>query len=381
MTNTFKLFISTIILLTASCNKIFEQDEVEFELISNAYSLPLDSTTSTSSDGLQAYETLQNTYLFSASWNTNSLLVYDTDSEKLIKKIVYNKEGADGVGNLFGFHVHNFDSIFLFPQFEPKIYLTDSSGVVNQVISYVPPKGLSIAFVHNGYFFSPPIINKESMYVKAHILGDYNEVSEDQLKGTAMIYEINFSDGEVRKSNFTYPSKYMDDGFRFFEYSMTGQHNKIVFSFFGNHNLYYSSRLEDEQLTTAPAASRFLAEELPIITKYADPKEVYKYLFAGARYESLIYEPQNKIYYRIVVPATEVSDENELKQLKRAAKRFAVQILNENLEILHEYLLEENRYLQGAIVATKRGLFLSTSHPENKELDEDYMTFDCLRRK
>jgi hypothetical protein len=380
MKKVIKLYLLIIILISLSYCKT-PVKECHFELKKDVLNLSIDSVTSNISDGIQAFSTPTKSYLFSASWSSNSISMYDLAGETLTKKIVFQRQGPNAIGDLFGFYVHNLDSIFLFPQLVPQIFIADTSGLVYSTIEYAPPESLSVAFVHNGYFLSPPIINGNKLYLKTHLLGNYMQVSNAVLNQTPLFYSIDMSSGEVTTSNSNYPANYLRDGFRFFEYSMASSNGRLVFSFFGDHNLFYLEDFTDYELNDVSAPSKFLSSEMEIfnVGGEIDPSSVYEYLFASERYESVIYDQFRNVFYRVAVHSAAFENMNDLRELKNAADRFSVQLLNSDLQVMGEHLLEPKRYLNGIMFVSDKGLYISTNHPKNEDSDENYMRFDLLK--
>ncbi len=348
-------------------------------MVSNALTLAISAQTSTISNGLLGYNDEGKDYLFNINWLTNSLQLYDVDQAKLIKEIRFAREGPNGVGRVFGFHVLSFDSLLLFTQRGAEVVLTDTSGTVKNKISYQPPLGFTAAFVHNAYFISQPIVYGHKLIVKAHIEGNYREMTQARLQTFPLAYSINLHNGETEPLPATYPGNYMSDGLRFFEYSMAGNGKKLAFSFFGDHRLFYVDTPAEKQLQTVDSRSQYLGEKFPLFPVAGGRADTYRYLFASDRYESLLYDPFRNIYYRIAVPGAEDLDENRLRELRTAPVRFSILILNQNLEPIGEHLLADNTYLPQNIFIGSKGLYISTSHPNNKEAKEDFLSFDLLK--
>ena len=58
---------------------------------------------------------------------SNEIQMYDLNEKTFHKSLKFSYEGDEGVGKIFGFHIHNLDSIFLFPQNSGIINLTDTT--------------------------------------------------------------------------------------------------------------------------------------------------------------------------------------------------------------------------------------------------------------
>lgn len=374
-----KIWLPIIILFLLDCSNDSEKKEIKFELVKGILTFAISEQTSNISNGLQGYSFDKKDYLFSINWLNNGLQLYDVGKEELIKEIRFHEQGPNGVGKIFGFYVHNFDSIFLFTQRNSEIILTDTSGIIKNKISYDPQVGFTNAFVHNSYFISEPVIFGAKMIVKAHIEGNYREMTQSNLQKFPLSYIINLETGESETINATYPDDYMLEGMRFFEYSMTSNGKNLVFSFFGDHRVFFVEDPLDKLLSYSDSRSQYLDDALPLYPMNGGRNDTYGYLFASDHYESLLYDPFKEIYYRIAVPKVESPSEIELFELKSAPLKFSVVVLNRNLELVGEYLFENQKYLPQNIFIGSNGLYISTSHPSNKDIKEDFMVFDCLK--
>ena len=359
------------------CSQDHDEPDFEMNLQKNALMLKVDNQTSNISRGLQGKVLDSNEFLISVSWKQNSLQIYDLDSEKIHREIFFEEQGPNGIGNIFGYEVKNFDSIYLFPQFNKEIIHTDSSGTIRDRITYSPPATFTPAFVHNSYFLSSPVFFQDKMLVKTHIMGNYREITQKELSETPMGYFIDMKTGKTTVTDFTYPQDYLSQGLKSFEYSMAESNDRVVYSFFGDHRLFYTNKAAKNTLQSVNAKSKYL-DKLPVFPADGERQATYDYLFASDRYESLLFDPFRNIFYRIAIPAVDYQEEEGLSQFKLAPRRFVVMALDKELNVIGEYLLDSNTYLPGNIFVGRKGLYLSTSHPKNPDNKEDFMIFDCL---
>jgi hypothetical protein len=359
-----------------SCNSVEEKSqEKQYKLNSTGefLSLPLDENTPNVSMGLQYSQG----FLFNANWGTNEIQMYNIESGSIIKSLVFDIEGDQGVGQLFGFHVHNLDSIFLFSQFDAVMVLTDTSGLAKNRIRYTQPDLYSPAFIHNSYFLSPPIVRGDEMFVKTHFQGNYREVTAEQLSTYHMAYAINMKTGTVRFLKHTYPSDYLAKGIKHFEPSMASDGNKVVYSLFGDHRLFFSSSFE-EDLQAISVASTHLDESLPLFPLQGERFDTQKYLQGSSRYESLIYDSFREVYYRFAFPTYTFESDEEVKSLRSEPRGFVIMTLDKDLNVIDDLYFEGGKYMPNNVFVGEKGLFISTSHPNNPENQEDKMVFEIF---
>ncbi len=374
------LFFFIISLFIYSCNDINKSSqEHSIKVVRNFLELELNDSTANISRGLQAYTIDGLEILFNINWGLNSLQMYDLEKSKFINEIFFETEGDKSVGRVFGFHVHNLDSIFLFTQKNSNIVIIDTAYSIKSRIEYNVPDVYSNAFVHNAYFISPPILENNKLTVKSHIQGSYRSMTDAELEQKALSYSINMDNGHVSMMNYLYPNSYLDKGLKFYEYSMAKKNENLVFSFFGDHRLFYASKADENQLKSKKVKSQYLSDNLPIFPKNGAREATYEYLFASDHYESLLYDEYRNIYYRFAFPKQSFQNMEELSQLRDAPNSFSIMILDDNLEVMDEVLFDNSRNVPNNVFIGKDGLYISTSHPKNPDNKEGKMVFDLLR--
>lgn len=192
------LLITLLLIISVSCtNEDSKKSTIDIEIVKNALVVPIDNKTSNISRGLQAYSDHKNEFLFNINWGQNSLQLYDIATGDLIKEIFFQSEGGKAVGRIFGFHVHNLDSIFLFNQQSPEIVMIDTANTIKSRIEYNPPKAYSNAFVHNAYFISHPFSKGNKLIVKTHLQGNYQKMTDEELEQKPISYSICLENGDV----------------------------------------------------------------------------------------------------------------------------------------------------------------------------------------
>jgi hypothetical protein len=318
--------------------------------------------------------------LFNLNWSYNQIQIYDLDKDELIKSLDFEIEGDQGVGNVFGFHVHNLDSIFLFGQMESRIYLTDTSGLILNKINYNIPDGYSSAFVHPTYFYSPPSIQSGEMIVKTHFFGNYRDVTNDELKNKHMVYSIDLESGNTNLLSHTYPEDYLSLGLKHFEPSIAVGKKKIVYSLFGDHRVFYADSF-NESLDSKEAKSSYLDNTLKLFPVDGGRFENQYYMNAYSRYDNLVFDKYRNVFYRFAYPTLDLEDENAVLRLRNAPGPFAILVLNESLDVIGETLFEESVFLPTNFFINEEGLYLSINHPDNPENKEEYLSFQLLKLK
>jgi hypothetical protein len=329
--------------------------------------------------GLQYFAEGDQEWVFNINWNTNALQIYDLSEGTLMKTISFEKEGDQGVGDLMAFHVHILDSIFLFPFRGSYFSLTDTSGNVKHKFRYDAPENHTAAFVHNITFIIPPFISGNEMIFKTQptIVSNYFEMTDDMLAGSRLGFRLNLETMQTELLPHNYPKGYLEAGFKRFESSRAQSEDKLVYSFFGDHHLYWSKSL-DASLQVVEGKSKYLSEKLPLLPIDRTPIQSQKYSFASSRYDNLLYDPYRKVFYRFSYPDVEVETEEEVRALRNNPGQFVIMVFDKDLQFLGENIFEGSRYLPLNAFVGKTGLYISLNNPDNPENEEDRMVFELF---
>lgn len=375
-TNLLLLACLSIVSLV-SCNSLENSSEYNLIPSGELIILPLDDSTPNISNGIQYFHG-ENPLLFNLNWSKNNLQIYDLHKEAKIKEIVFDQEGPEGVSEVFGIHVHNLDSIFLFNQGSGQIYLADTSGRVYNTIKYKAPDNYTPAFVHNTYFLSSPILNGDNLIVKTHFHGHIAHISNEELSEKELLYSVNLKTGSTQFLGLKYPSDYLVDGIKYVEPSITSGNNTFVISYFGDHRIYYVDQSERE-MKNKLVKSRYVEERLPVLSPDVDPLGLRSYAYASPHYETITHDPFRNVYLRFAFHHYELDPDVPIHELRNYSGPFSIQILDKELNLISETAFEKNIYHPFDFFIGEEGLYLSINHPMNPENIEDEMAFELVR--
>ncbi|SFU16258.1 protein of unknown function [Algoriphagus locisalis] len=377
----YRIFSLAIVLLALqSCGSEPDTITTPQKLVSDGQlvSMQIDSQTSNVSDGLVPFQDENGSWLFKLNMMNNEIQLYNLDSKTLEKKMIFNVEGPEGVPNLSGIYVQNMDSIFLFGFPLANIQLTDTSGAIKASIKYDAPAGHSVPFVHNAYFTADPVWIDNQLLVKTRPEVEVSKVTTEDLADKKLTYSINLKTGETTLSKIGYPADYLSEGVKQLDFSMARAGDKLVYSFISDHKLYVSD-LQGNPADTVLAKSQYLTAGFETLTDVTDRSATQRFLYASDRYERLLYDKFRGVFYRFVFPKVEVESDEDLNQLRRFPRKFAVMILDKDLNVLGEALMPENTYYPGNSFVSKEGLNISINHPDNPKNEEDLMSFEVFK--
>jgi hypothetical protein len=336
--------------------------------------IELDSTTANVSVAMEYYDDGESPLFFNVNWDKNSLQIYDVKDQMLEKELLFEQEGPNGVR--VGFvHIHNLDSIFIFPEWSQEMVLIDSSGEIKNRIKYELPETVAAIFVHNTYYLSPPFIKGGKMIAKARGNKWVMDVEPSDLETFPILVSIDLESGESEGLPFRFPLDYIDNGKKMQEVSIVSEPDRFVVSFLGDHSLHYS---EGNEFMKKEGQSSFLDASLPIIPDNEDQKTFLEYALSKSRYSSLIKDPYRNVYYRFAYPTETVESEEQLRALRDTPSSFVVMVFDENLDLLTEKKFEAGKYMPTNSFVGEEGLYISINNPENPENKEDWMSFELI---
>lgn len=377
--NTLKIaFLSLFFGWIFSCQTPDTQKAKTYELApgNEILSLPLNDQTPNISVGLQYFQG-EETYLFNANSNTNAIQIYDLGNQSLVKELIFEREGDQGIVLAY-FHVQSLDSIFVFPPFGNQFILTDTSGKVKNRIRFDLPDGYSTLFVHNSYYVSPPKVMGNELVAKLRADGRISDFTQTQLDTISLAAAINLETGSVRLLPQRFPKDYLSTGQKQLEYSFHQDEDQMTVSFLGDHRIYYYSA-NSAEATSTEAKSQFLDEVMPSFAKDTDSRGFAEYSSAKSRYESLIFDPFRRVYYRFAFPTVTIENDDQLRALRATPGAFVVMVLDEKGKVLTERKFEGGTYYPSNYFVGEKGLYLSINHPENPKNEEDQFQFELIK--
>lgn len=338
--------------------------------------IPLDEQTSHYSLGLD-YNKTEAPLLFNFNHIKACIQVYDLQEERLIKEMKFEKEGSEGIGRLTGFNVHNLDSIFLFTNSPGKLYLTDLDQRYLSPITLEIPEGYAGPEFRPAPFNANPVIRGDKMLAKVLVPGRIPDMVESQLSQQFLSAEFSFGDGKGILSAHKYPNGYLAEGLKAPYFSMAASPDRVVYSFFADHHLHVAEGASMET-KEVPAKSRYLPQDFPSLSRTAVQLEYMTYLFTSPRYEGLIYDSYREVYYRFCFPSTDIKGQEEINELRAYPKDFSIMILDSELNVLGETRFKGKHLVPNNVFVAEEGLYISANHPDNPNLDEDWLEFKLL---
>ena len=309
------------------------------------------------------------------------ICVYDLQSGEFVKSIFFDREGANGVGMFGGYHVIDFDEIYLPSLQQSKVFVMEESGKKKrEIITEKTDDGIPLLpFGAITFAYRPIYFNNGKMYIPQTInmrLG--NKVMEkspvyvvvDTVKNVLSPFPIKFppimSSDDVTKPSLGNELSYS---------CCLNDKDQFVFSFFFDEDIYVVS-LQDGEMKKIKVKSRYI--DKPAI-KENPPQDFDEAMKASSEipcYGNLIYDKYPKVYYRFVYLKADLDGEkNYLNIWQYGRKSFSIMILNEDFDVIGETRFPDFTYISTLHYIGKDGLYLSDSHYKNPSFDENKLRF------
>jgi hypothetical protein len=326
----------------------------------------------------QKYLTFQEIY-------KNTIHIYEMYTGKHCKTLEIEREGPDGITNMFGYYIKDFDEIYLTNPDLPMIARTDTTGRLFQKISYEKSDdGTVLIPSFRSTTFEPLVIVNDTFYVTqvpmpgkdpdAWPVSCYIDTTHKHVGTLPFHFPPILKAGERRTVGIGVELSYSRcfDGSRF------------VYSFYFEEAITVASP-DHRDVQKIPAKSKYISRLNPREKRSPDMFEGAKRLCEVPFYGDLIYDRYRDVYYRIAYPETEMEAEAEGRTYidiwTTGRKRFSIIILDKDFNIIGETLFSDYKYCSKFMFVDEDGLYIRSNHIKSPDFDENKLMFTCLELK
>lgn len=337
---------------------LVESSEIKFKIDSNSWNFTF----------YPSYLDLDTThYLIAYNRLLNSLDLYDIDRQSFYKRIQFDKTDPDGVSRIYGYHVVNLDSIFIYDNNKNTLFLFDSDRNEKYRVEF--PQSVFQKIRCSG---------RQNMYkVDDYIYFSYSPLVVDNrtYKGKPSQIRFNLITQEIEEVGVPYPTGVTEVQLKHGTDAMysKGYKNRSVMRF---------------QLL--PAVFE-INEKSGSVNSYVLRSEIHDRIFPEAyfmenenqeflpMYYNLLYDQYNMVYYSPFLGARDDEDFDIYGNRNRFDdKPMSFIIADSSFNYRGEITLPNFKYFRSFLV-TKDGLLVSNAHPKNPENKEDYMSFTLFK--
>ena len=312
---------------------------------------------------------------------SNEIHIYEMFTGKHCKKVEIEREGPNGITQLLGYYIKDFDEIYLTNPHLPFIARTDTTGQIFQKISYEKTEdGKLLLPSSNSDNSRPLIIINDTFYViqKPH--------PSEEPDTWPVSFCIDTLSKKVKILPFNFPQiltkeeiNLMNVGIGIeFEYSRCFDGSNFIYSFWIEESIRVASP-DHQEMKQIPVKSKYIKK----MTKPDEPRSqnALKRLCEAPFYADLIFDPYRNVYYRIAYPETEMENEerNTLIEIwTTGRKRFSIIILDKDFNIIGETIFPDYKYYSRNMFVEKEGLFIRSNHFKSPDYDDDKLEFTCF---
>ena len=346
-------------------------------------SLPLDTVTNleyTFSEQLRVADDGQS--YFSSLFFTQNTITYYNLSTKEASKIVYTKEGENGLGNIDHISAHYFshpNKAYIYNTQVGFLYHIDSLGVIQnkyEIVDYEAEKDVGFPQPTS---FRPFKVYKDNVYFSC-VMGkrptdfsDYGMVLKYNLKTRERSY--------ILPLPTVYNEVYWGDWYKYqVHFDVNAKANKIVVGSAINPYMYHAD-LDGKNLSEP---TYFGSEYFKVIEPMKDEvtygidgrinwEKVGAFSKINPDFGKIIYDAYRDVYYRFVFLRASHKDP---KEPGFGRTDISLIVLNTNFEKLGEFKFSTKKYFFGSIGVTEKGLWVARKdlYAEN----EDEITFSVF---
>lgn len=313
-------------------------------------------------------------YLSFLNYRTNQILFYDFGTCEFLFKLNLHTEGPDGVAQVTGFYIKDFNNIYVSTYAYSGLLKVDTTNRIIQKIPYeTTSTGYQVlpSYSPSSHPYIAPVFIDDKIYITQNALERFHPLDDTPL--SVMI-------DTVQKNSESVPLTYG------ILTNKEWQSNDVMFSRIFNGKEFVYSFYVDEDIIVA-SINHSDIRRIKVKSKYVDnPAEKQEDSEKGpqlnlelARYGDLIYDSYREVYYRFVYPKTTLNDHiNWWGKSVYGRKKFSVIILNKNFQIIGETLFPESIYNSYVFFVHKDGLYISRDYQMLNDQSEDYMTFELF---
>lgn len=316
-------------------------------------------------------------YLSFLNYRTNQLLFYDWNTQDFLFKVELPAEGPNGVTQISGYYIKNFDHIYVSTYAYKGLLRVDTTGQIVQKIPYgKTPDGYEVlpSYTPSSHpYIAPVFIGDAKMCITQPSVPRFRAANEtpisvviDTLKrtceGLPMTYSL-LNDEEMEAGNL--------------QFSRIFNGKDFIYSFYVCEDVFVVS-MDHSDIRRVKVKSRHIDSPTE---QQKDTEQGPRLYLELPRYGDLIYDSYRKVYYRFAYPKVSLNkDMNWWGKAVYGRKKFSVMVLDEDFHVIGETLFPEGIYNSFVFFINKDGLYISRDYKIGMaEQSEDYLTFELFQ--
>lgn len=307
-------------------------------------------------------------------YKTKQILTYSIPESKLLNTIQLETEGPNGVGkNIAGIFADNPAEFFLTTA-SNQLFKIDSSGQIIHKVSFnteeLQEQGVSLfsnVFVRN---------QKEFYFAAFPLTFEWTSLAPEELTKTPNLLRYDSIENSFLPISY-FPEEFVGTNlnktiFPLLAVGPTGQ--PIINLNF--RNIYYQ---EDEEIHSSFAGLSSFPEDpptSPLPNMFEDMNEIMKMINHTDIYTDVYFLPAQDLIVRVA--KHEDIPDNTLETDAFLASKWGLVFLDTDFNKVGELDLEADRFHGRYLFADQEGIWVSTDHPENPDIQEDFLRFQLI---
>lgn len=376
------MIILIISVLLLSCNKEQRRDLYALHASTDSLVFLIDENTRIPKHCLWTFKDQEKEYLVFPN-RGRELLFYDMNSQEVLKKVTFDKEGENGIDYVGTFGIIDFNNIYIAHTSEAIIYVTDTTARVHSKINYEKTED-SKTYMMPTYAYtkvhSPICFFGDSIYISQEPNGSLGEDFVNESPVGVMIDRVT---GKITETPLKYTLAI--DNTKNYPYATGGD---AVSTCYDGESFIYSDEIKDsiytlsldfKELKKYSAKSRYIKKTKVEVLPEATIDYRLKRKCELPVYGNLIYDKYRNVYYRFAFPKQDLDGERDFMEIyQEGRKQFSIIILDKDFNILGETLFPEYTYNSYIYIIREDGLYLNNNHSKRPDFDENILRFQKI---
>jgi len=337
--------------------------------------IPIDSVSLNHSIYPLYYDADTTQYYITGNKNQHSVDFYDLEKKKMVKRVHFAREGAEGIPNIGQFIVKNLDTLIFLPKFQKQIIITNLEGeILKRTNIYINDEdemwhGLGAPFaIMDSLLILPKMKTKPPM----------------EMVGINTMAGLNMYTGKVIEYGLKLPAAFKEKqapiGQESPHFALVGDKISVRF---GLLSVIYQYDIKSKQTTIFPLKSKHQKQAITL-SDYVDYRKMVaevseKEDYEKSSYQKLLYDQYRGVYYSIFVEGIPLINEKTGLKNDYEDRPISIIIADKDFNYMGEKRLEKH-YFRNFLV-TKDGLLVSNAHLKNPHNKEDMLSFTLFKLK
>ena len=349
------LFLLSLLTFYISCSEKIIDSPQKFTLVMvDSITFEPLTTVNANSYCVKYHSDANGEYLFWGNRPRNSIEIFDINSGNHMKTIRFPREGPNSISNINrGFTILSFDSIFISNSELGKIFMFDTSAILQKVYNHTDTSYYSANNLIglNSKIHSDIYATNENLIFPFDIPQFPTQPSDSVVNSLQVLKLYDIGEGRFRNSELHFEPEIYEPNSLFIANSNTMLDGRFFYQIATKSAIRYTDDFHNKKLREAK--SKFHTGYIKM-SDYAS--DFYSYLAKEFSYRSLFADPFRQVIYRTVkLPVKDILTANLDNEFEDVYERVSIMILDKDLNILGEQLFENSNYSLNLLMSKEPG--------------------------